>query len=117
MLTVEMQPREKAVVWNCEGELDLTGVAELRECLIEARQAGHYRLVLNMAGITEVQSAVLSYLFTPIRALIAVRGVVVLCEIAETIHEGIEAAEFYPLIRHFATEAEAMDFMDSCETA
>jgi anti-anti-sigma factor len=108
MLTVRKSTQEKIAILTCSGNIDLDGVTELKSKINECRTAGNMHILINMTEVTNVQSSVLQHLLTPIRVIVSIRGLVVLCGMSEPIHKVVKTAMFYPIVKVYDTEEEAL---------
>jgi anti-sigma B factor antagonist len=62
--SVELVPERETLVVAAHGELDISAVAELRTALDEARAAGFEQVVLDLAGLTFMDSAGVALVLT-----------------------------------------------------
>jgi anti-sigma B factor antagonist len=92
-----------------KGRIDTATVKTLSQALAEIKEAGRYRIVLNMKDVTYISSAGLSELIdTQNTCKYLKRGELVLAEVPPRIREVFELAGLTPLFKMFDTEIEAV---------
>ncbi|MCK6624491.1 MAG: STAS domain-containing protein [Anaerolineae bacterium] len=91
------------------GRIDTATVKTLSQALAEIKEAGRYKIVLNMKDVTYISSAGLSELIdTQNTCKYLKRGELVLAEVPPRIREVFELAGLTPLFKMFDTEIEAV---------
>ncbi len=96
-------------VVTVKGRIDAGTVGELSKALAKLKEAGRYRIVLNLRDVTFISSAGLSELIATQKACKQLkRGELVLAEISPRVTEVLELAGLTPLFKVFATEVEAV---------
>ncbi len=92
-----------------KGRIDTATVKTLAEALAKIKEAGRYRIVLNMKDVTYISSAGLSELIdTQNTCKYLKRGELVLAEVPPRIREVFELAGLTPLFKMYDTEIEAV---------
>lgn len=92
-----------------KGRIDSSTVKTLAQALAALKDAGRYKIVLNMRDVTYVSSIGLSELIDTQKTCRALkRGELVLAEVPARIKEALELAGLTPLFRMFDTEIEAV---------
>lgn len=92
-----------------KGRIDTATVKTLSEALAKIKEAGRYKIVLNMKDVTYISSAGLSELIdTQNTCKYLKRGELVLAEVPSRIREVFELAGLTPLFKLFDTEIEAV---------
>lgn len=92
-----------------KGRIDTATVKTLSQALAEIKEAGRYKIVLNMKDVTYISSAGLSELIdTQNTCKYLKRGELVLAEVPPRIREVFELAGLTPLFKMFDTEIEAV---------
>jgi anti-sigma B factor antagonist len=92
-----------------KGRIDTATVKTLSEALAKIKEAGRYRIVLNMKDVTYISSAGLSELIdTQNTCKYLKRGELVLAEVPPRIREVFELAGLTPLFKIYDTEIEAV---------
>lgn len=92
-----------------KGRIDTATVKTLSEALAKIKEAGRYRIVLNMKDVTYISSAGLSELIdTQNTCKFLKRGELVLAEVPPRIREVFELAGLTPLFKIYDTEIEAV---------
>ncbi|NJN96492.1 MAG: STAS domain-containing protein [Anaerolineales bacterium] len=92
-----------------KGRIDTATVKTLSEALAKIKEAGRYKIVLNMKDVTYISSAGLSELIdTQNTCKYLKRGELVLAEMPPRIREVFELAGLTPLFKIYDTEIEAV---------
>jgi anti-anti-sigma factor len=90
-----------------QGRLDAVTVPVLEAAIDDQFDAGHVRLVINLADVSYISSSGLRALLSARRRAQAERGDVVLCAMNDRVREVFEMIGFNNLFRIFRTPAEA----------
>ena len=92
-----------------KGRIDTSTVKTLAEAFAAIKEAGRYKIVLNMKDVTYISSAGLSELIdTQNTCKYLRRGELVLAEVPQRIMEVLELAGLTALFKMFYTEIEAV---------
>lgn len=92
-----------------KGRIDSATVKTLSDALAKLKNAGHYKIVLNMKDVTYISSAGLSELIdTQNTCKHLNRGELILAEVQPRVREVFNLAGLTPLFRMFETESEAV---------
>ncbi len=91
------------------GRIDSATVKTLAQALADIKEAGRYKIVLNMKEITYISSAGLSELIdTQNTCKRFNRGELVLAEVPQRIKEVLDLAGLTPMFKIFESEIEAV---------
>lgn len=91
------------------GRIDSATVKTLAQALAAVKEAGRYKIVLNMKEITYISSAGLSELIDTQNSCKRFnRGELVLAEVPQRIKEVFDLAGLTPMFKMFDTEIEAV---------
>ena len=91
------------------GRLDSATVKQLTETFDAIKQAGRYKIVLNMRNVTYVSSAGLGELIATQNACKQLhRGELVLAEVPQRVKDALDLAGLTPLFKIFEDETEAV---------
>lgn len=91
------------------GRIDAGTVGALSEALTALKDAGRYKIVLNMKAVSFISSAGLNELIDSQKACKQLkRGELVLAEISPNIKSALELAGLTPLFKIFESELEAV---------
>ncbi|MFN8459706.1 MAG: STAS domain-containing protein [Anaerolineae bacterium] len=91
------------------GRIDSATVKTLAQALAAIKEAGRYKIVLNMKDITYISSAGLSELIdTQNNCKRFNRGELVLAEVQQRIKEVFDLAGLTPMFKMFESEVEAV---------
>jgi anti-anti-sigma regulatory factor len=74
----------------------------------DTRKKGSMTIIVNMEKVASMQVAHLQQLVPPIRALTAIGGKVAFCNMNKGLSRAIQTAMFYPLVKVFVSEDEAV---------
>lgn len=92
-----------------KGRIDTSTVKSLSDALAEIKDAGRYKIVLNMKDVTYISSAGLSELIdTQNTCRHLKRGELILAEVPPRIREVLNLAGLTPLFTIHDTESEAV---------
>lgn len=92
-----------------KGRIDTSTVKTLSDALAEIKDAGRYRIILNMRDVTYISSAGLSELIdTQNTCRHLKRGELILAEVPPRIREVFNLAGLTPLFTMYDTESEAV---------
>jgi anti-sigma B factor antagonist len=92
-----------------KGRIDTATVKTLSEALAEIKNAGRYKIVLNMKEVTYISSAGLSELIdTQNTCRLLKRGELVLAEVPPRVRDVFNLAGLTPLFTMFESESEAV---------
>jgi anti-sigma B factor antagonist len=89
------------------GELDLSNVGDLRRRVDAALQAGHTRLVMDLAAVTHLDSSALAELLRALRATQEARGGLALVVTSTALRRTLEIRGLDRLFTIASTRAEA----------
>lgn len=109
MLEFNMRNEGKNIgIIELTGSIDLDGALALKEKISEVRKKGSIIILINCKNVSSVSSAHLQQLLSPIRALVSIRGMIAFTDMTEHVHKFIKTAMFYPIIKVYATEMDAL---------
>jgi anti-anti-sigma factor len=94
-----------------QGRLDTFNVPAFEMALTEQLDAGHMRIVVDLAEVTYVSSSGLRALLSARRRARSGGGDVVLCNMAPRVREIFEMVGFVSLFNIFASVEEAVDML------
>ncbi len=95
---------------TARGRIDASSVDVLAKALAKIKEAGRYKIVLNMKDIAYISSAGLSELIVTQNTCKQMkRGELVLAEVPPRIKEVLDLAGLTPLFKLYDTEVEAVD--------
>jgi len=92
-----------------KGRIDASTVKELSETLAEIKNAGRFKIILNLKDVTFISSAGLSELIDTQKACKHLkRGELVLVEVSARVKEALELAGLTPLFKMFDSNTAAV---------
>lgn len=109
MIEFEVTTEGGRSVIHLNGTLDLDGLKLFKDKIEDIRKKGSLKIISNFANVQNVQTAHLQQLVPPIRALTAVGGKMAFCCMSKGVHKTIHTSMFYPLIKVYETEEEAIN--------
>jgi anti-sigma B factor antagonist len=96
-------------VVTAKGRIDSATVETLARALASVKEAGRYKIVLNMKDVTFISSAGLGELINTQKTCKHLkRGELVLAEVPPRIKEAMDLAGLKPLFKIFDTEVDAV---------
>lgn len=108
MIEFDVQTEGGNSVIRVDGALDFDGIKAFKTKISDTRKDGAMTILVNFEKVTRVQSAHLQEMVPPIRALSAIGGTIAFCGMNDGIHKMLKTSMFYPLIKVFDTEEEAV---------
>jgi anti-anti-sigma factor len=93
---------------TAKGRIDTATVKTLAQALREIKEAGRYKIVLEMKEITYISSAGLSELIDTQNTCKQHRGALVLAEVPLRIKEVFDLAGLTPMFKIFDSQVEAV---------
>lgn len=106
-LGVEQSDHGQAIVLALRGELDLATVPSLRDHLLEAVRT-HQSVVLDLAGLTFLDSTGLGLLVSAVKRLSARNGTLVVAAPSPTVRRVLEVSGLEAYLRIEASTGEAL---------
>ena len=92
-----------------KGRIDANTVKELSEVLAQIKNAGRFKIALNLKEVTFISSAGLSELIDTQKACkFLKRGELVLVEVSPRVKEALELAGLTPLFKMYGSNTEAV---------
>ena len=108
-MEVTTQKLRRCDLVTARGRIDTATVKTLSQALAELKEAGHYKIVLNLRDVTYISSAGLSELIDTQNSCKRFnRGELVLAEVPQRVKEVLDLAGLTPLFKIFETEIEAV---------
>ena len=91
------------------GRIDASTVKDLSQALSKIKEAGRYKIILNLKDVTFISSAGLSELIdTQKTCKQLMRGELVLVEVSPRVKEALELAGLTPLFKMYDSDTEAV---------
>ncbi len=108
-MEVTSKELRRCTVVRAEGRIDSSTVKILAQTLVSIKEAGRYKIVLNMKDVTFISSAGLGELVDTQKTCQHLkRGELVLAEVPSQIEEILELVGLKPLFKMFDSEVEAV---------
>lgn len=108
MLEFEEKTEGGRTILYLEGTLDLDGMKQFKDKIGDTRKKGSLTIIANFEKVLNVQAAHLQQILPPIRALTAIGGTMAFCCMNKGISRVMQTAMFYPLIKVYELEEEAV---------
>ena len=111
-MSVKLTTHEKGevIVINASGKLTLgEGTSTLRTKIRELVDGGSRRIVLNMAGVTYMDSSGLGELIGAHTTITTAGGEIKLLNLAKRVHDLLKLTKLYTVFETFEDEASAVD--------
>ncbi len=108
-MEVETKKLRRCDLVTATGRIDTATVETLTQALTAVRDAGQYKIVLNLKDVSYISSAGLGELIDTQKACKHLhRGELVLAEVPQRIKEALNLAGLLPVFQVFETETEAV---------
>ena len=108
-MEVTTKELRRCTVVTVAGRIDSSTVKILAQALASIKEAGRYKIVLNMKDVTFISSAGLGELVDTQKTCKHLkRGELVLAEVPSRIEGGLDLAGLKPLFKIFDSEVEAV---------
>jgi len=108
-MEVETKQLRRCDLVIARGRIDSSTVKTLKDAFASIKDAGRYKIVFNMNGVTYISSAGLGELIdTQNTCKHLFRGELVLAEVPQRIKEALDLAGLTALFKIFDTETEAV---------
>src|ERR1700733_15634328 len=105
---MEAQIEEKGdvVVVSVQGRLDAASSPQLEKKINSIIESGHFKLILNFAGVDYLSSAGMRLMLSTSKKLKHLEGKVVACNLNDEVLEIIKMAGFHQVLEVYANEEE-----------
>lgn len=106
---MEAQVEEKGdvIVVRIKGRLDAASSPQLEKKINSIIESGHFKLVLNFAGVDYLSSAGMRLMLSVSKKLHNLEGKMVACSLNEEVMEVIKMAGFNQVLELYNTEEES----------
>ena len=109
MLKIEMRHKGTICILDLKGSLDLPGAKLLKDSIERARREGIGKIILiNFKDVATVQHSVLQSIFTPIKVVASIGGIIGFFGMSTGVHKIMKTSMFYPIIVVYETEEEGL---------
>jgi anti-sigma B factor antagonist/stage II sporulation protein AA (anti-sigma F factor antagonist) len=110
---MEAQVEEKGdvVVIRVQGRLDAASSPQLEKKVNSIIDSGHFKLILNFAGVEYLSSAGMRLMLSVSKKLKHLEGKVVACNLSEDVMDVIKMAGFHQVLELYPTEEESLNHM------
>jgi anti-anti-sigma factor len=110
---MEAQVEEKGdvVVVRVQGRLDAASSPQLEKKLNSIIDSGHFKLILNLAGVDYLSSAGMRLILSIYKKLKSLEGKVVACNLSEDVMDVIKMAGFHQVLELYPSEEESLTHM------
>ncbi len=110
---MEAQVEEKGdvVIVRVEGRLDAASSPQLEKKINSIVDSGHFKLVLNFAGVEYLSSAGMRLMLSVSKKLKHLEGKVVACSLNDEVMEVIKMAGFHQVLEMYPTEEECFSHL------
>ncbi|MCH9627429.1 MAG: putative anti-sigma factor antagonist BtrV [Chlamydiales bacterium] len=110
---MEAQVEEKGdvVIVRVEGRLDAASSPQLEKKINSIVDSGHFKLVLNFAGVEYLSSAGMRLMLSVSKKLKHLEGKVVACSLNDEVMDVIKMAGFHQVLELYPTEEECFSHL------
>jgi len=107
-MKVNQKNQDGFVVLEIQGEIDLYASPALREKFTDLIQDQHKSVIVNLAGVSYIDSSGLATFIEAFQQLSGSEGRLILCNLTETVKGVFEIARLEDVLTIVGTEAEAV---------
>lgn len=110
---METQVEEKGdvVVLRLQGRLDAASSPQLEKKINSIIESGHFKLILNLAGVDYLSSAGMRLMLSVSKKLKHLEGKIVACSLNEEVMDVIKMAGFHQVLELYPTEEECFNHL------
>ncbi|NGX61804.1 MAG: putative anti-sigma factor antagonist BtrV [Chlamydiae bacterium] len=106
-MEAEVEEKGDVVVVRVKGRLDAASSPQLEKKIFSIIDAGHFKLVLNLAGVEYLSSAGMRLMLAVSKKLKHLEGKVVACGLNDEVMEMIKMAGFHQVLELYPSEEES----------
>jgi anti-anti-sigma factor len=110
---MEAQVEEKGdiIVVRIKGRLDAASSPQLEKKINSIIESGHFKLILNLAGVDYLSSAGMRLMLSVSKKLKHVEGKVVACNLNDEVMDVIKMAGFHQVLELYPSEEESFNHL------
>lgn len=110
---MEAQVEEKGdvVLVRVKGRLDAASSPQLEKKINSIIETGHFKLILNLAGVDYLSSAGMRLMLSVSKKLKHLEGKVIACSLSEEVMDVIKMAGFHQVLEIYPTEEESFNHL------
>ena len=106
-----VEEKGDVVVIRVKGRLDAASSPQLEKKIHAIIEAGHFKLMLNMAGVDYLSSAGMRLMLSVSKKLKHLEGKVVACSLNDDVVEVIKMAGFQQVLEIYPSEEEGLNHL------
>jgi anti-anti-sigma factor len=108
---MEAQVEEKGdvIVVRVKGRLDAASSPQLEKKINSIIESGHFKLILNLAGVDYLSSAGMRLMLSISKKLKHLEGKVIACNVNDDVMEVIKMAGFHQVLEFYPSEEECFN--------
>jgi anti-anti-sigma factor len=112
-MIMEAQVEEKGdvIVVRVQGRLDAASSPQLEKKINSIIESGHFKLILNLAGVDYLSSAGMRLMLSVSKKLQHLEGKIVACEVPLDVMGVIEMAGFQRVLELYPSEEESFNHL------
>lgn len=110
-MDVQVEEKGDVVVIRAQGRLDAASSPQLEKRINSIIDAGHFKLILNFAGIDYLSSAGMRLMLAVFKKLRHLEGKIVACCLNDEVMDVIKMAGFHQVLEIYSTEDESFNHM------
>jgi anti-anti-sigma factor len=110
-MEAEVEEKGDVVVVRVLGRLDAASSPQLEKKISSIIESGHFKLVMNLAGVDYLSSAGMRLMLSISKKLKSLEGKVVACSLNEEVMEVIKMAGFHQVLELYSTEEECFNHL------
>lgn len=105
-MEIEVEEKGEVVVLRLHGRLDAASSPQIEKKINSIIEAGHFRLILNFAGVEYLSSAGMRLMLSVSKKLGHLEGKMVACSLHDEVMDVIKMAGFQEVLEIYPSEEE-----------
>lgn len=107
-MEVSVEEKNEVVVVRPEGRLDAASAPQLEQQLQSIIEQGHFKIVLNLAGVEYLSSAGMRLMLSISKKLKNLEGKIAICSLSDEVMEVVKMAGFHQVLAFYPNEEESL---------
>jgi anti-anti-sigma factor len=110
-MEAQVEEKGEVVVVHVKGRLDAASSPQLEKKINAIIESGHFKLLLNMAGVDYLSSAGMRLMLSVSKKLKHLEGKVVASNLSDDVMEVIKMAGFHQILELYPSEEEGINHL------
>jgi anti-anti-sigma factor len=107
-MDMKIEQKGDVVVVRLQGRLDAASAPQVEQKLLGIINEGHFKLILNLAGVDYLSSAGMRLMLSISKKLRSLEGKVVACSLNDEVMEVIKMAGFHQILEFYPNEEQSL---------